>query len=126
MHEKAADRSRGRDLSLWALGWKPAGGSVYNGLESCFVFSGSAETAFPNCKDAPAGIQKFLYVDLVAFTVALELVFPPLTAGSRQFGQPASVIVPETTVDEDDSSVPGKHEVWPAGKVTDMQTVAKT
>ena len=124
--KKPADRSRRRNLPSRAAGKEPAGCAVDNGLEFCFVFSGSAEAAFPNGKDSPSRIQQFLSVDLIAFTVALKFVLPPLPAGSRQFGKSAFVIVPETAIDKDNSFISWKHEVWLAGKVTNMQAVAKT
>ncbi len=67
---------------------------------------------FPNQKHPPAQPPKFNHVALVPAGIALKFWTPE--AKSRfwhSVAKRAAMLMPKTAMDEDDGSVPGKHEV---------------
>ena len=77
--------------------------------------------AFPDNKDFPAEPSELPADGAVSLLVAFKFADPILAVGGRNTVSPvAAMLVPKTTVDEDDFSSRGKDEVWLARKIVSV------
>jgi len=80
--------------------------------------------AFPDDKNAPACSREQILITFVPFDVVGELRLPELVPRLWDIGLPATVPVPEASVDENYCAPSREYQIRAAGKYADMRTKA--
>lgn len=79
--------------------------------------------AFPDNKNFPAELSELPADGAISLLVAFKFADPIVAVGGRNTASPsAAMLVPKTTVDEDDFSSRGKDEVWLAREIVSVQS----
>ena len=122
MPGRTAARQRGR--GFWGLVRTAL--PAQKGVKSIPEARGAAlGLALPNDVHAPTTLVQRLDVLPVALDIAVELRLPETRAsGWRTRRATAWVPMPETAVDEDDSSAAGEHDIRSSRQVLSMETEA--
>ena len=86
----------------------------------------SAQSTFPHNQYPPAPRQQAFYGSQVPFAVAVDLLPPEINPCGWPFEHRAVVLVPETSVCEDDTSMLGKHHIRFPRQILPVQPEAKS
>ena len=115
---KAPDTRKQLDGPHWARSKFPN----QSALQLCQAF----QFTLPNRDYPPAPRGQMSFDPAVAATVCPELCLPELPICLRRRGLwTTSVAMPETPMHENDSALPGKHDVWPTRQRRGVQSVSK-
>jgi hypothetical protein len=96
------------------------------GLQFVNQRAGSIELAFPDDKHRPTHSTQSGAGGTIAFLVSEQLRFPILKARTRQSTSAAAQMhVPETSVNEDDLRLFGKHNIRASRQISSMEPVAE-
>lgn len=85
----------------------------------------SFHRAFPDSQDPPAFLQQSAAGTFIPLLIPPDFRSPEFCPCGRHSEQMAIMTVPETAMHENDSMVPGKHDVGPARQFRRMQAVAQ-
>ena len=84
------------------------------------------DLALPDDEDLPSCLHEQLLVSLVPLNVLGELRLPELLARLGEIGLPATVPVPEASMDEDRRTPSRENQIGATGKIADVRAKAIT